>query len=52
MRRVEKMAARVVEYGAPARYGSQNAEAEKTQRGFGEDGASQPDRCWDQNRQG
>ena len=43
MRRVEEMAARVVEHRAPARHGREDADAEKAERGLGEDRARHRD---------
>jgi hypothetical protein len=43
VRRVKKMAARVVEHGAPTGDGREDVEAEEAQRGFGKNGSRNVD---------
>ncbi len=50
MRRVEQVAARVVEHGAPTRHGREHAHSEEAQRGLGKDGPSHGDGRLNQQR--
>jgi len=50
VRRIEEVAARVIQHGTPARHGCKHAKAEKTQRRLRENSAGDADGCLNQER--